>query len=58
MYHGAERNRSRSFLAEQDVIITTYQTLAGELGCRSGLMHVPWLRVVLDEGHQCKNAVR
>jgi hypothetical protein len=32
VYHGPERNRSKTWLASQDVIITTYQTLAGDMG--------------------------
>lgn len=31
VYHGPERNRSVAQLSRQDVVITTYQTLAQEL---------------------------
>ena len=30
LYHGPERNRSPSFLAQQDLVLTTYSTLAAE----------------------------
>jgi hypothetical protein len=32
VYHGPERNKSKTWLASQDVVITTYQTLAGDMG--------------------------
>lgn len=58
VYHGPERNRSRAFLSQQDVVITTYATLAGDVGMRggSGLFGVQWLRVVLDEAHTIRNS--
>ncbi|GBF96868.1 helicase-like transcription factor [Raphidocelis subcapitata] len=56
VYHGADRNRSPTFLAGHDLVVTTYSVLGGELANpRSGLMAVNWLRVVLDEGHSIKN---
>lgn len=55
-YHGSDRNRSPTFIASHDVVITTYQTLVAEpRGGRSGLMAVDWLRVVCDEAHALKN---
>ena len=57
-FHGPGRNRSPAFLTKQDVVITTYSTLAQELsggGGGGGLMAVQWLRLVLDEAHCVKN---
>lgn len=58
VYHGPDRNRSRSWLSQQDVVITTYATLAADVGLRggAGLCGVQWLRVVLDEAHTIRNS--
>lgn len=32
LYYGAERNRSVSFLASQDVVLTTYNVLSSDFG--------------------------
>ncbi|XP_056599172.1 helicase-like transcription factor isoform X3 [Triplophysa dalaica] len=57
LYYGAERNRSVSFLASQDVVLTTYNVLSSDFGNKasSPLHKVNWLRVVLDEGHIVRN---
>ncbi|KAG2491123.1 hypothetical protein HYH03_010567 [Edaphochlamys debaryana] len=54
-YHGPERSRSPQLLAQQDVVLTTYQMLASDLADGRGLLSVRWLRVVLDEAHTIKN---
>lgn len=37
-YHGQARDGRPSFLASQDIVITTYSTLAQELNARGGLL--------------------
>ncbi|XP_067851110.1 helicase-like transcription factor isoform X2 [Heptranchias perlo] len=57
LYYGSERNKGAAFLAEQDVVLTTYNTLTVDYGSGSDspLHKVNWLRVVLDEGHTIRN---
>ncbi|KAI4129439.1 MAG: hypothetical protein LQ338_002220 [Usnochroma carphineum] len=65
-YHGSKRQMNANELAEYDVVITTYGTLAIEympMGRKSappiprqqGLFAVDWRRVILDEGHSIRN---
>lgn len=55
LYYGSERNRSKTFLSSQDVVITTYNVLSADFGNKSPLHGINWLRVVLDEGHVVRN---
>jgi SNF2 family DNA or RNA helicase len=51
LYHGGSRNVDMSLLVKQDIVITTYATLAYE--CKRGasmLQPIHWYRLVLDEG--------
>lgn len=55
-YYGSERTKDQNLLAEQDVVLTTYQTLSSEFSKKtSALIDTLWLRVVLDEGHVIRN---
>nr|XP_015216673.1 PREDICTED: helicase-like transcription factor isoform X1 [Lepisosteus oculatus] len=57
LYYGSDRSRDASFLAKQDVVLTTYNVLAVDYGNKnsSPLHRMEWLRVVLDEGHTIRN---
>lgn len=69
VYHGTNRNRDPKYLAEHDVVLTTYATLAAEMppdGSKQlkrqpkqeptrTLLAVPWFRVILDEAHTIKD---
>ncbi|KAJ3013444.1 UNVERIFIED_CONTAM: hypothetical protein HDU68_000697 [Siphonaria sp. JEL0065] len=56
VFHGKDRNTSPSFLAECDVVVTTYNMLAqADVGYKTGLHKIKWRRVVLDEGHIIRN---
>lgn len=66
-YHGPEnKDLSPQELKIYDIVITTYQTMTGELfpygqstpepvPAKKGLFSIQWNRVVLDEGHQIRN---
>lgn len=61
VFHGGNR-RCRSYskqpapaLADYDVVVTSYGTLAADATGREELLHVVWRRVVLDEAHCIRN---
>ncbi|GLB37536.1 putative HIRAN [Lyophyllum shimeji] len=69
VYYNANRSMNAEQLAKFDVVITTYQTVAGEYAdsARDGpvkkkkraertLFDVQWKRVILDEGHTIRNS--
>ncbi|KDR75774.1 hypothetical protein GALMADRAFT_248461 [Galerina marginata CBS 339.88] len=70
VYYGSNRGLSAAELQKYDLVITTYQTVAGEHEDSSNgaggpskkkkkgeknLFEVSWKRVVLDEGHNIRN---
>jgi SNF2 family DNA or RNA helicase len=58
VYHGSNRTQDVKQLAQHDVVITSYHTLASELrhnGTKKPLSLTNFFRVVLDEAHQIRN---
>eukprot|EP00094_Tigriopus_californicus_P000807 TCALIF_00780-PA protein Name:"Similar to HLTF Helicase-like transcription factor (Homo sapiens)" AED:0.04 eAED:0.04 QI:7/0.5/0/1/0.5/0.66/3/0/1155 len=53
--YGSTRARDGHELKEQDIVITTYGTLASHGNTESPVFLIQWLRVILDEGHIVKN---
>jgi SWI/SNF-related matrix-associated actin-dependent regulator of chromatin subfamily A3 len=50
-YHGNQKEKNLQALADHDIVLTTYATLAKEYtGGKSILYDIRWYRVVLDEG--------
>lgn len=56
MYYG-ERTKEAEELKKQDIVLTTYSTLASEDSWEdSPVKMIDWWRVILDEAHVIKNA--
>ncbi|TFK73969.1 hypothetical protein BDN72DRAFT_789912 [Pluteus cervinus] len=65
VYYGTGRDMLANALANYDVVITTYQTVVGQLAgpekpekrrkVESTLFDIQWKRVILDEGHTIRN---
>ncbi|TFK94573.1 hypothetical protein K466DRAFT_509225 [Polyporus arcularius HHB13444] len=71
VYYGKNRDMTPAELKRYDIVITTYQTVAGEHTSSSpgtggppaakkqkmgkGLFDVAWKRIILDEGHNIRN---
>lgn len=52
-YFGPKRHAEQQALLDNDIIFTTYGTLASEwTGEQSLLKHITWFRIILDEGIQ------
>lgn len=50
-YHGQRRETQGTALADADIVLTTYRTLAADSAARRSPVHaISWFRVVLDEG--------
>ena len=53
VYHGYGAGIDRDILAEQDVVFTTYETIASDVNQSHKLHEITWFRVILDEGEKC-----
>jgi SWI/SNF-related matrix-associated actin-dependent regulator of chromatin subfamily A3 len=52
-YHGQGRESSALALADTDIVLSTYHTIAAEtLDHSSPVYKIDWFRIVLDEGRQ------
>jgi SNF2 family DNA or RNA helicase len=56
-YHGPERKKvTPNQLADYDLVITTYQTVAADVHDRAkALPYINWFRIVLDEAHAIRS---
>ena len=53
VYHGHGTGIDRDTIAEQDIVFTTYETIASDVKQSHKLQAISWFRVVLDEGENC-----
>ncbi|KAL7127161.1 hypothetical protein ABFS83_14G237000 [Erythranthe nasuta] len=61
VHYGQSRSKDAKFLAQSNVVLTTYGVLASEFSTENaedngGLYSVRWFRVVLDEAHTIKSS--
>ncbi|KAJ3675073.1 hypothetical protein LUZ60_004115 [Juncus effusus] len=60
-HYGQSRGKDAAFLAQSDIVLTTYGVLSSEFSSEDdgekggGLYSVEWFRVVLDEAHVIKS---
>ncbi|KAI1039961.1 hypothetical protein LB505_006019 [Fusarium chuoi] len=50
LYHGTGRQSHAKHFRDNDIVMTTYQTLRSEWTNKGPLFTEQWIRVVLDEG--------
>ncbi|KAG0483180.1 hypothetical protein HPP92_011264 [Vanilla planifolia] len=61
VHYGPSRMKESNFLAQADVVLTTYGVLASEFSSENaedngGLYSVQWFRIILDEAHIIKSS--
>ena len=54
LYHGNGTCIDHGSLAEQDIVFTTYETVASDVNKSHGLQAISWFRVILDEGRNSR----
>ena len=58
MYYGQKRETAAVILADADIILTTYHTLAADFAAKRSPIHeIAWYRIVLDEGRQTRHFI-
>jgi SWI/SNF-related matrix-associated actin-dependent regulator of chromatin subfamily A3 len=58
MYYGQKRETAVVILADADIILTTYHTLAADFAAKRSPIHeIAWYRIVLDEGRQTCHSI-
>src|SRR5271163_2121566 len=57
-YHGKKRETEPAILANADIVLTTYHTLAADFAAKRSPIHeIAWYRIVLDEGRQTCHSI-
>ena len=56
VYHGYGTGLDHDILAEQDIVFTTYETVASDVNQSNKLQTILWFRVILDEGESYPSA--
>ena len=57
-YYSPDRDRSVSFLSQQDVVLTTYNVLSTEVEAKNGIMKVQHsAQSLLPRRHHCERAL-
>lgn len=50
IYHGKRRHDAKADITQNDIVLTTYETLRQDWMAKGLLFRQKWYRIVLDEG--------